>query len=221
MVQDELVQRSSVKALEELMDGGLSMGEAGVIMSPSGLGKTSVLVQIALYKLLQGKKVVHVSFTQQTSYVLSWYDNIFSELIKNKNVVSPQELMDGLVKNRVIINFNQDGVTSDTIRASLGALVNEGGFKAQSIIIDGFDFSKANEERIRKLKLFAGEVGLSLWYSCATKDSCPFADDFNVILKLDPQTDYIGLRVLKNREKAIDRNQVLKLDPRTLLLLGE
>ena len=57
-----------------------------VITSRKGIGKTSVLVQLALDKLMQGKKVIHVSFTTHTSYVISWYENIFTELAKKRNL---------------------------------------------------------------------------------------------------------------------------------------
>ena len=72
MITDEIVQRSPVRVFEKSIQGGLQSGEIGIIASPSGIGKTSVLVQLALDKLLQGKKVIHVSFTQHTDYVISW-----------------------------------------------------------------------------------------------------------------------------------------------------
>jgi KaiC/GvpD/RAD55 family RecA-like ATPase len=77
MVKQELIQRSPVRIFEKSIHGGLGPGEVGIISSQSGIGKTSVLVQIALDKLLQTKKVIHVSFTQHTDYVLAWYEDIF------------------------------------------------------------------------------------------------------------------------------------------------
>ena len=71
MVLSELIQRSPIRIFEQSIHGGLTPGELGIIASPSGIGKTSVLVQIALDKLLQDKKVIHISFTQHTDYVLA------------------------------------------------------------------------------------------------------------------------------------------------------
>jgi archaellum biogenesis ATPase FlaH len=225
MVKEELIQRSAVKALEKMV-GGLEAGELGVICSPSGLGKTSVLVQIALYKLMQEQKVVHVSFTQQTSYVFSWYEDILDELIKNKSVANAKDLLDDLFRNRVILNFNQKGVNSDVIRGSLRALLKDGGFNAQAIIIDGFDFSLANAERLEKLKGFAKEAGVCLWYSCTAPDTGansipavlgPYMDEVDVLFGLHPQGDHIALTVNKNRGNPVNA-ATLKLDPKTLLL---
>ena len=81
MVKEELIQRSPVRIFEQSIHGGLKAGEIGVIASQSGIGKTSVLVQLGLDKLLQAKKIIHVSFTQHTHYVLAWYEDIFDEFI--------------------------------------------------------------------------------------------------------------------------------------------
>jgi hypothetical protein len=232
MVKEELIQRSPIRLLENMLGSELQAGEVGVISSPSGLGKTSVLVQIALHQLLLGKKVIHVSFTQATSYVHGWYENIYGELTKNKNLELSREILEEASRGRVVLNFNQDGVTSDTIRASLRAMVIDGGFKASSIIIDGFDFTKVALERVLKLKEFAKEAGLSLWYSCTVKEPpagydarkiplvlAPIKDEVEVVFVLEPKPDYIALSVSKNRDKSIKDNIALKLDPKTLLIL--
>ena len=86
MVKEELVRRSPVRVFMNSIKGGLKPGEMGLIASPSGIGKTSVLVQIALDKLLQEKKVIHISFTQHTDYVLAWYSDIFEEFVRRKNL---------------------------------------------------------------------------------------------------------------------------------------
>ena len=76
MLKEELIAKSPVRLLEKSIEGGLKTGNIGVIASRKGIGKTSVLVQLALDKLLQGEKVIHVSFTAHASYVISWYENI-------------------------------------------------------------------------------------------------------------------------------------------------
>ena len=143
MILSELIQRSPIRIFEQSINGGLKPGEIGIIASPNGVGKTSVLVQLALDKLMQGKKVIHVSFTQHTHYVPIWYEDIFNEFINSKNLENTAEVKNDLVKNRVLMNFNQDGVTKEQILRSLRAMIIEGGFKADSIIIDGFDFNRA------------------------------------------------------------------------------
>ena len=233
MVLNELIQRSPIRILERSIHGGLKAGEIGIIASLNGVGKTSVLVQLALDKLLQGKKVIHVSFTQHAHYVLAWYEDIFSEFISRKNLENAGEVKNDLVKNRVLMNFNQDGMSKDQIIRGLRAMIVEGGFAAEAIIIDGFDFTRADHERIANVKAFAAELGLSVWYSCTEQDkgkqyddqNIPlvikgFADLIDVVIVLEPKQDHIKLSVSKNRDSFNAKALAMRLDPKTLLILG-
>ena len=232
MVLNELIQRSPIRIFENSIHGGLKAGEIGVIASQSGIGKTSVLVQIALDKLLQGKKVIHVSFTQHTHYVLAWYEDIFDEFISKKNLENAGEVKNDLVKNRVLMNFNQDGVSGDQIVKSLRAMIVEGGFAAEAIIIDGLDFSRVDHERIANVKAFAKELGLAVWYSCTVKDGGPqydkeniplllkdFADLIDIVIVLNPKTDHIELSISKDRDAHDTKALAMRLDPKSLLIL--
>jgi hypothetical protein len=232
MVKQELVQRSPVRIFEKSIHGGLGTGELGIISSRSGIGKTSVLVQIALDKLLQAKKVIHVSFAQHTDYVLAWYEDIFDEFTQKKNLENVREVKNELIKNRVLMNFSQDGVTADQILRSLRAMILDGGFQAEALIIDGFDFAKMTRERIAAAKDFARELGLSVWYSCTVegegdvydRKNIPlvigdFVDLVDVVIVLAPKQDHIALTVSKDRDLYNPEHLALKLDPKTLLIL--
>jgi len=240
MVKEELIQRSPVRIFMNSINGGLKAGELGLIASPSGIGKTSVLVQIALDKLLQDKKIIHISFTRQTNYVLAWYEDIFDEFIKKKNLENEQEVKNNIVKNRVLIKFSQGGVTSDQILRSLRALIKSGGFNAEVIIIDGFDFTAAEEGHVAAVKAFASEMGVSCWYSCNVTGEQQSSDQlsdhiydqrniplvlkdsaglFDVIIVLEPKSDHIELTVSKDRDVYNPEHLALKLDPKTLLIL--
>ncbi|MDR3123650.1 MAG: AAA family ATPase [Treponema sp.] len=232
MVKQELIQRSPVRILEKSIHGGLGTGEVGIISSPSGVGKTSVLVQLALDKLLQAKKVIHVSFTQHTDYILAWYEDIFEEFTHKKNLENVRDVKNELIKNRVLMNFNQDGVSSEQILRSLRAMIVDGGFQAEALIIDGFDFAKMTGERLAATRDFARELGLSVWYSCTVKGEGAVYDKKNiplvvgdfvelvdVVIVLEPKQDHIALTVSKDRDRYNPEHLALKLDPKTLLIL--
>lgn len=232
MVKQELVQRSPVRVFEKSIHGGLGAGDLGVIASRKGVGKTAVLVQIALDKLMQGKKIIHVSFTQHTDYVISWYEDIFSEIAKKKNLENMGEVKDDLVKNRVLMNFNQDGITNDQILKSLRAMIVDGSFKADALIIDGFDFSRSDLERMQAIKDFAKELSLEVWYSCTVTGEEPLYDKRNipivlkayldvldVIIVLEPKQDFIQFSVSKDRATFNPTALDLKLDTKTLLIV--
>lgn len=232
MVLSELIQRSPVRIFERSIHGGLKAGEIGIIASQRGIGKTSVLVQLALDKLLQEKKVIHVSFTQHTDYVLAWYEDIFDEFISRKNLENAGEVKNNVVKNRVLMNFNQDGISREQFIKSLRAMIVDGGFGAEAIIIDGYDFSGTTQESAAGIKELAKELGLSIWYSLSVKDegaqydrqNIPlqikdFEDCIDVVVVLDPKPDHIEFSVSKDRDSGDTQSMAMKLDPKTLLIL--
>lgn len=231
MLKEELIKKSPVRILEKGIEGGLKAGNIGVIASRKGIGKTSVLVQLALDKLMQGKKVIHVSFTTHTSYVISWYENIYTEVAKRKNLENFHDVHDELVKNRVIMNFNQEGVTTEQILKSLSALIVEGGFKADAIITDGFDFSRADAAHFAAVREFASSMGLEFWYSCTMVGEEPLVDkhnvpvllreyikDISVLILLEPKTEYIHFTVVKDHGRMNPEDLRIKLDAKTLLI---
>ena len=231
MLKEELITKSPVRLLEKSIEGGLKAGNIGVIASRKGIGKTSVLVQLALDRLLQGEKVIHVSFTAHTSYVISWYENIFSELAKRRNLEKFVEVKDSLVKNRVIMNFAQETVTIEQIIHSLRAMINEGGFKASTLIVDGYDFTRSSGDRLAKVKAFAVEAGLEVWYSATIagdehqmdKHNVPHLlqeclDSISVLILLEPKAEYIHFTVVKDHGRMNPQDLKLKLDAKTLLI---
>jgi hypothetical protein len=231
MIKKELVERSPVRILEKSTKGGVGQGNIGVIASRKGIGKTAVLVQIAMDKLLQGKHVIHVSFTAHTDYIIAWYENIFNEIAKKKKLENVAETHEEFVKNRVLMNFNQDGVTSEQILRSLRAMIVDGGFKADALIIDGFDFGKAPPERLLSVKRFAEELGIEVWYSCTLSGEEPlvdkrgvpnllkgFIDSIAVLITLEPRSDFVQLTVVKDHEVFNPSDLRLKLDSKTLLI---
>jgi hypothetical protein len=96
------------------------------------------------------------------------------------------------------MKFTQGGVSSEQILRSLRALIKDGGFDAEAIIIDGFDFSLPREPateangiaspmrgsplvgHIAAVKAFAEEMGVSAWYSCTVSGEEPFYDKQNI-----------------------------------------
>ena len=139
------------------------------------------------------------------------------------------------------MNFNQSGVTKEQILRSLRAMIIEGGFKADSIIIDGFDFSCSaassgqagvNKSNMEAVKAFAAELGVSVWYSCSVKDdgqpydkkNIPvvlenFIENMDVVIVLQPKPDHVELSVSKDRNTIVSKSMAMKLDPKTLLIL--
>ena len=67
-IKDVLVEdfrkpiRTGIKGLDDIMDGGLSKGELGVILAPFGVGKTTMMTKIANTAMTDGKNVLQIFF---------------------------------------------------------------------------------------------------------------------------------------------------------------
>jgi hypothetical protein len=223
MIKQELIDRSPVRFLEKTTNGGLQAGDLGVLSSKKGLGKTSVLVQIGLDKLLQGKHVVHVSFNQQSNYVMTWYEDIFSEMAKNKNSDDVFKLKEEVMKNRVILNLNQTVEVTPQIVSTIKAL-SENNVPITCVIIDGIDLPKVPVQNFQKMKKFAKEAGFSVWYSCNTEEanlakvlSKEAEAEIDAVVHLKQVPGSIDMQIVKFHDKK-DFSQNLKLDAKTLLI---
>ncbi|GAG83913.1 unnamed protein product [marine sediment metagenome] len=107
MVRKELNKHSPLRIFEQSTRGGLGSGNIGIITARKGVGKTACLVHIATDKLFHGRQVIHVSFASDTYHIVSWYEDIFSEIAKRFNLDSAMEVHQEIIKHRIIMNFNQ------------------------------------------------------------------------------------------------------------------
>lgn len=165
MVKSELIKQSPLRILDASMNGGIGKGNVGVLAARHGVGKTSALVHIATDKLLQGKHVIHVSFANRTVHILDYYEEIFTEISKIKNLSGALAVHDEIASRRTVMNFDQKATTTAHVVDSIRARIKAGGFPADLVIIDEFDFNHAQAADLRQFRDFAQAEGLELWFS--------------------------------------------------------
>jgi hypothetical protein len=231
MVKSELIKRSPLRILEKSMHGGMEIGNIGVLASRKGVGKTACLVHIATDKLFRGKPVMHVSYSSRIDYIINWYEDIFREIAKKRQLESAVDVHDEIIKNRVIMNFKQDGTRTEQILRSLEAMMEYGKFNADTIIVDGYDFTRPFSEDLKKFREFAGKSGVKVWFSASLKGEEPLfneqgipfllekgMDDIDILMTLSFENDIVRLNLVKDREYPAPGELQLKLDPKTLLI---
>lgn len=227
MKLEDLIKKSPVRKLDKALGGqGLQPGEFGVITSQKGVGKTSMLVQLGLDKLLQGEQVFHISFSQDIDYSLTWYNNMYTELAKHKNLENSDKVKSDVMARRIILNFNQDTITTDNIMSTVNALTEGTKLRPHALMIDDFDFTRAEKEAVAQLKKAAKDLGLHIWFTARAdvqgttpKSLEPFLDDLDVILLLKPiSKNEVGITALKNYDTTNVEIDV-KFDTKSLLLV--
>jgi hypothetical protein len=234
MVKAELIKRSPLRLLEKSIHGELKPGAIGVLASRKGVGKTACLVHISTDKLFQNKHVIHVSFAGRTDHIISWYEDIFREIAQKRRLDDAMEVHDELIKNRVIMNFSQEGATADQVITSLQAMITDGHFDANLIVVDGYDFEKGDPETLKKVKAFAAEAGIAVWFSASThreqpetdenglpKLLSPYGEEIDVLITLEPTEKHVKLKLVKDYDKYPSEDLHLKLDSKSLLIAEE
>jgi hypothetical protein len=234
MVKAELIKRSPLRVFEKSIHGGLGRGNLGVLASPKGVGKTACLVHIATDKLFQGKPVIHVSYSSRVDYIITWYEDIFKEIAKNRKLRSAVDVHDEIIKNRVIMNFKQEGTRTEQVLKSVEAMITFGKFAADSVIVDGYDFVQGTCEDVAKFKAFALKLGLEVWFSASLKEAesglyyddagipfalAPLCEAIDVLITLQATGDHVELKVVKDHGHPAAGLLPLKLDPKTLLII--
>lgn len=234
MVRSELIKRSPLRVLEKSIHGGVGKGNIGVLASRKGVGKTACLVHIATDKLLSDRHVIHVSFASRVDHIISWYEDIFKEIAKWQGLESSTSIHEEIVKHRVIMNFNQAGVRTEQVVASLEAMISDGQFPADTIIFDGFDLSVGGVEALEVIKAFAVRTQTEVWFSASLKggeplfdeqwiptELKPFLESIDVLISLRFEGEHVRLQVAKDHDNPSAGELQLMLDPKTLLIAQE
>lgn len=192
-VRFEEVNRRTVKTnwdvIDDLTDGGLGPGELGVIVAPSGVGKTWVLCHIGAEAVRQGKNVLHYTLELTQNYVGQRYDTIFtgipsSDLKENKDQI--RDKVDKLKGGLMIKYYPPKGITANTIAAHID-MVRSTKFQPDLIIIDYADLlvsvnSKNNSDYQEQggiyidLRAMGGEYQIPIWTASQTNRSAIESD---------------------------------------------
>ena len=229
----ELIKKSPIRVFEESINGGLGRGNLGVLASRHGIGKTACMVHLAVDKLLQGENVVHVSFGANVEHIMNWYKEIFKQIADFKSVEDAVSTYDRIRSNRVMMNFSQENVEIDKIVESLETLIKAGSFKADSVFFDGYHLTTATEEDIKKLKKFAQDMNVEVWFSVSPVRPEVQFTEFGVPESINP---YLGLidvlvglhyndeksrvimTVVQDHKKGVAHPAGVALDPKTMLI---
>jgi hypothetical protein len=172
-----------------------------------------------------------VSFASNTGHIIDWYEDIFREISRRFNLEAAMKVHDDIIRNRIIMNFNQEGVGLARVAASVRTLIRDGHFSADSIVVDGYDFGRSRVEELSEVRGFAEELGLEIWFAASLGYDQPryapsgfpellepFAPQIDVLVCLQPTGSHIRLNLVKDHDSPGPSDLHLNLDPRTLLI---
>ena len=188
MDRTEEINRSTVptnwECINELMDGGLGPGELGVVVAPSGVGKTWVLCALGAAAVKAGLNVVHYSLELSEHYVGQRYDTVFTQIpsvdVKDKK----EEVLDKIkrLKGKLLIKyFPHKGVSAKKVEAHIEKMIAAGN-RPDLIIIDYADLLLSHSNKSDstygeqggvyiELRGMSGELRIPIWTASQTNRS--------------------------------------------------
>jgi hypothetical protein len=242
MYRKEVNERSPMRVFEKSMHGGLGRGKIGLVAARRGVGKTPVLVQIALDDLLRDRRVLHISHEHAVDHVRAYYDEIFHDLAAGARLADPGLVRLDMERHRLIYSLLTPAVHVPAVAAGGSPIAkiletvnfarDVAHFEPDVIIIDGFDFAHAVEGAIQALADLARQRDVELWFS-GYADDLPaepgqlpspletFARHLDVIVYLQPERDVVRLRLLKDHDNADLAELHLRLDPHAMRVVDE
>jgi replicative DNA helicase len=170
--------------INELMDGGLGPGELGVVVAPSGVGKTWILCALGAAAVKAGLSVVHYSLELSEHYVGQRYDTVFTgvssaDLKDNKDEV--YEKIKRLPGKLLVKYFPPKGITTKKMQIHLEKMISVGN-RPDLIIVDYADLLLSHSNKSDstygeqggvyiELRGLGGELGLPIWTASQTNRS--------------------------------------------------
>ena len=134
-----------VPGIDNLLKGGLAKGEIGVILAPTGVGKSTFTTKIANHAFNLGYNVLQIFFEDnpkiiQRKHITLWTGIHPDDLTENKDeVMATVKHIESTRKNKLIMKkLPSDTVTMNQIKNQVRKMIADG-IKVDMIILDYID----------------------------------------------------------------------------------
>lgn len=229
MLKKDLITRHPLGIQEDETDI-ISKGEFGAVLSRAGVGKTALLVQLALNTMLRNRNVLHISLNDPVDKITLWYKELFHHLVQRHTAEEASQLWEFLLPHRFIMTFRVAGFSVPRLRERLADLTGQNIFQPDMVIVDGLKFDESTRKCLTDLKLLASEQSFYAWFSVHThrheetlSDNIPsplldVEDLFDIALQLQPAGTDIHIKPLKGLADMTSDLSHLTLDASSMLI---
>jgi replicative DNA helicase len=159
--------------VDNICGGGLGKSELGVVIAPTGAGKSMVLVHLGAHALKKGKTVIHYTLELQETVIANRYDSCITGYPLSDLLSFKEEIYEDIknIEGKLIIKeYPTKSATTNTIRAHLSRLVKRG-IHPGMVIVDYGDLLRPlmmRKEKRNELESIYEELR-----SLSTEFQCP------------------------------------------------
>ena len=134
-----------IPGIDKLLKGGLAKGEIGVILAPTGVGKTTILTKIANTAFNLGYNVLQVFFEDNPKIVQRKHFTLWTGIAPDDLVIHKEEVMSKInevhetMKNELILKkLSSDSMTMNQIKNQVRKIIADG-TRIDLILLDYID----------------------------------------------------------------------------------
>ena len=171
---------TGIVGIDNLLEGGLGRGELGIVLAPTGTGKTTLLTKMANTAYNQGYNVLQVFFEDNPGNIKRKHYTIWSGVAPKDQPENAEEVKIKVKEAEVqskggikLLKLASDNVTISEIKNKVRKLISDG-FKIDLLLIDYVDWisperSVTGEEWkgegsiMRSLESMTGEFDIAIW----------------------------------------------------------
>lgn len=214
---------TGIAGLDNLLDGGLSHGELGMVLAPTGTGKTTILTKFANTAVNEGKNVIQFYFEDSTAQIQRKHFTIWSgvqskhqseqkEYVEQK--INEATLREGFGNLKLIRLPNGTTTVGDLKR--LVRKVSSLGHKPDLVLIDYIDCLtseksvhgeewKGEGAIVRSIESMCHEMNIGVWTAAqgnrqSSTVDIPGVDHFGGSIK-KAQSSHIILSIARSNEQ--------------------
>lgn len=179
LVTEKRTPITAMDGLDSIIGGGLSAGELGILLAPTGGGKSMGLVKFASNSMLDGKKVVYYSLEMKEEKIGHRFDAALNNIpLKYVTDYSDKIRETSLyLKNKgaelFIKEFPTGTATVNTLKSHLQSLERDYGVKPDVVFVDYADIMKSTSDYSERrynltsiyesLRALAMELNIPIW----------------------------------------------------------
>lgn len=166
--------------IDDICKGGLGKNELGVVIAPTGAGKSMVLVHLAAEALRKGKTVVYYTLELKDTVVGSRFDSALTKVPLGE-LMDQKELIMDMIKDvegtLIIKEYPTKSASVQTIRGHVDRLIKKG-IKPDMILVDYADLLRPArssgekrhelEETYESLRALAQIYEMPVWTASQT-----------------------------------------------------
>jgi replicative DNA helicase len=134
-----------IPGIDRLLKGGLAKGEIGVILAPTGVGKSTVLTKIANHAFNLGNNVLQIFFEDNPKVIQRKHYTLWTKIHpdelseKRDEVIKKVKDIEESMPNKLIMNkLPSDTVTMSQIKNQIRKMVADGN-KIDMVLLDYID----------------------------------------------------------------------------------